>query len=40
MDCEVRLMFLFEKSELVDGLKQAEVVGGEMITIENVSKDR
>ena len=33
-------MFLFEKSELVDGLEQAEVVGGETITVENVSEDR
>jgi hypothetical protein len=40
MDCEVRLMFLFEKSELEDGLEQAEVVGGETITRENLSEER
>ena len=33
-------MFLFEKGELVDGLEQVEVVGGETITKENVSEDR
>jgi hypothetical protein len=33
-------MFLFEKSELVDGLEQEEVVGGERITMESVSEDR
>jgi hypothetical protein len=33
-------MFLFEKSELVDGLEQAEEVGGGTITMENVSEDR
>ena len=32
-------MFLFEKRESVDGLEQAEVVGGETITMKKVSED-
>jgi hypothetical protein len=30
-------VFLFGKGELVDGLEQVEVIGGETITVENVS---
>ena len=40
MGYEVRLMFLFEKKELVDGLEQAEVVGGETITGKCKQKSR
>ena len=32
-------MFLFEKSELVDDLEQAEAVGGETITMKKVSEE-